>query len=248
MLPFTCVCGTRAAPAGSRPSALQQPDARRQRALVRRYRREPDGRGAGHRRRRYAGPAGVRIFRLRRAHGVRRRGRPLGAQCRRHHHLYRRRPDVLPVQRDPGKERHVHGQAVGADGSAGGDARHVHRLCGRGDAAAGGDQRDPANPGGTVRDSVGEYVEIYNRGRLPANLKGFIVSDNTAEFTETIKTDLIVAAGEYAPLGRSGNTSKNGGITPDYLYTSALGRPPPRCSSPTAARTSFASAPPPAFP
>jgi Lamin Tail Domain len=79
------------------------------------------------------------------------------------------------------------------------------------------------NPGGTVQDSVGEYVELYNAGTLEANLRGFILSDNTAGVADTIKTDLVVPAGGYVLLGRSANTSKNGGITPDYLYTTRVG-------------------------
>ena len=79
------------------------------------------------------------------------------------------------------------------------------------------------NPAGTVQDSVGEYVELYNAGTLRTNLNGFIVADNTAGVADTIKTDLYVAPGGYVLLGRSADTSKNGGITPDYLYTSKIG-------------------------
>jgi hypothetical protein len=79
------------------------------------------------------------------------------------------------------------------------------------------------NPAGTVQDSVGEYVEIYNAGTLRTNLKGFVLNDNTAGVTDTIKTDLFVAPGGYVLLGRSADASKNGGITPDYLYTSRIG-------------------------
>ncbi|HEX6037450.1 lamin tail domain-containing protein [Longimicrobium sp.] len=79
------------------------------------------------------------------------------------------------------------------------------------------------NPGGTVQDSVGEYVELYNAGTFPTNMNGFILRDNTAGVTDTIKTDLVVQPGAYVLLGRSANTSKNGGITPDYLYTSRIG-------------------------
>jgi hypothetical protein len=79
------------------------------------------------------------------------------------------------------------------------------------------------NPAGTVQDSVGEYVEIYNAGVFPVNMNGFILRDNTAGVSDTIKTDLTVAAGAYLLLGRSANTSKNGGIMPDYLYTGRVG-------------------------
>lgn len=79
------------------------------------------------------------------------------------------------------------------------------------------------NPGGTVQDSVGEYVELYNAGTLRTNLRGFILRDNTAGVTDTIKTDLYVPGRGYVLLGRSLATGKNGGISPDYLYTSRVG-------------------------
>lgn len=79
------------------------------------------------------------------------------------------------------------------------------------------------NPGGTVQDSVGEYVELYNAGTFPTNMNGFILRDNTAGVSDTIKTDLVVQPGAYVLLGRSANTTKNGGITPDYLYTGRVG-------------------------
>src|SRR5690606_16736829 len=37
----------------------------------------------------------------------------------------------------------------------------------------------------------------------------------------TIADRLIIPGGGYALLGRSSNTSRNGGITPDYLYTTS---------------------------
>lgn len=66
-------------------------------------------------------------------------------------------------------------------------------------------------------DSTAEYVELYNRGTRPANLRGFSVRDN-GSVTETINRDLIIPAGGYLVFGRSANKAKNGGITPDYVY------------------------------
>jgi hypothetical protein len=79
------------------------------------------------------------------------------------------------------------------------------------------------NPGGTIQDSVGEYVELYNAGTLKTNLNGFVLKDNTAGVTDTIKVDLYMEPGGYLLLGRSGNTTKNGGVVPDYLYTGRVG-------------------------
>jgi DNA/RNA endonuclease G (NUC1) len=80
-----------------------------------------------------------------------------------------------------------------------------------------------ANPGGSVQDSTGEYVEVYNRGTLSTNLNGFVIGDNSAGVRDTIKTDLVIPPGGYAVLGRSQNTSKNGGVTVNYVYTSRIG-------------------------
>jgi DNA/RNA endonuclease G (NUC1) len=78
------------------------------------------------------------------------------------------------------------------------------------------------NPAGAVQDSSGEYVELYNRGRLAVNLNGFYMRDNGTR-ADTIKSDLVAPAGGYLLLARSGNTAKNGGIVPDYVYTGQIG-------------------------
>lgn len=82
-----------------------------------------------------------------------------------------------------------------------------------------------ANPGGTVQDSVGEYVEVYNAGKMAVNLKGALLNDNTppTAVTDTIHGDFIIPAGAYRVMGRSTNTAKNGGITVDYNYAGRIG-------------------------
>jgi DNA/RNA endonuclease G (NUC1) len=83
-----------------------------------------------------------------------------------------------------------------------------------------------ANPGGTVQDSSGEYVEIYNAGTFPVNMNGMIVNDQSGSGiggADTIPTDFIIPAKAYRVMGRSTNTSKNGGITVHYNYVHALG-------------------------
>lgn len=73
-----------------------------------------------------------------------------------------------------------------------------------------------ANPGGTVQDDAGEYVELYNAGRWPVDLNGFVVAD--ADASHTIASSVTVPGGGYAVLGRSTDQSRNGGISPDYVY------------------------------
>ncbi|HEX6037389.1 DNA/RNA non-specific endonuclease, partial [Longimicrobium sp.] len=78
-----------------------------------------------------------------------------------------------------------------------------------------------ANPAGTVQDSLGEYVEVYNAGAFAVNLRNYAVRDNGG--STTIGADVIVPAGGYAVLGRSVDPAKNGGITVDYAYTATIG-------------------------
>ena len=79
-----------------------------------------------------------------------------------------------------------------------------------------------ANPAGAIADSLGEYVEVYNAGLFPVNLRGFYVRDNGSA-ADSIKTDLVIAAGGYAVLARSTDTGKNGGVAAHYAYTGRVG-------------------------
>ncbi|HYW10212.1 MAG TPA: lamin tail domain-containing protein, partial [Longimicrobium sp.] len=99
-----------------------------------------------------------------------------------------------------------------------------------------------ANPAG-VLDENAEYVEIRNMGIAPVSLFGWIVQDGTSNQTsgtctptttpacfgsalpgavDTIDAPVVIAAGATALLGRSPNTALNGGITPDYVYTTSV--------------------------
>lgn len=83
-----------------------------------------------------------------------------------------------------------------------------------------------ANPGGTVQDSSGEYAEVYNAGTFPVNMKGMIVNDQSGAgigAADTIPIDFIIPAKQYRVMGRSTNTSRNGGITVHYNYTHKIG-------------------------
>jgi len=83
-----------------------------------------------------------------------------------------------------------------------------------------------ANPGGSVVDSLGEYIEVYNAGKFPVNMRGMLLNDqsgSTAGVPDTVPGDFIVPSHAYRVLGRSANTAKNGGIAVDYLYTHKIG-------------------------
>lgn len=72
-----------------------------------------------------------------------------------------------------------------------------------------------------VTDDSGEWVEIHNWGSTSINLQGWkIASGNDA--AHTISTSVSVPAGGYVVLARNGTRSKNGGVTVQYVYGSAL--------------------------
>jgi beta-lactamase superfamily II metal-dependent hydrolase len=72
-----------------------------------------------------------------------------------------------------------------------------------------------------VTDDVGEWIEIHNWGRSSIDLQGWkIASGNDA--AHTISTSVSVPAGGYVVLARNGTKSKNGGVTVQYAYGTAL--------------------------
>lgn len=91
-----------------------------------------------------------------------------------------------------------------------------------------------ANPGGTVPDSTGEWIEIYNAGGLPVEMQGMLLADSAASGRRPyhlIASSLVVPAGGYVVLGKSARTTNtlvppndnsNGGVPVDYVYGNAL--------------------------
>jgi hypothetical protein len=80
------------------------------------------------------------------------------------------------------------------------------------------------NPTPTI-DQDGEWFEVYNRGRLPVQMQGMLISDSAASGPRPphrIADPLVVAPGGYAVLGGSTNTTLNGGARVDYAYGGAL--------------------------
>ncbi|HEX2208365.1 MAG TPA: lamin tail domain-containing protein [Longimicrobium sp.] len=72
-----------------------------------------------------------------------------------------------------------------------------------------------------VADENGEWVEIHNWGNSPISLQGWkIASGNDAP--HTISAAVTVPAGDYVVLARNGTRSRNGGVTVQYAYGSAL--------------------------
>ncbi|HLM59487.1 MAG TPA: lamin tail domain-containing protein, partial [Pyrinomonadaceae bacterium] len=90
------------------------------------------------------------------------------------------------------------------------------------------------NPNDGITDANGEWFELYNAGRLPVNLKNFKINDYgnsnpsgcnvfpCEQPSHTIASDLIMQSGAYAVLGKTTNTTDNGGVPVDYAYGAAL--------------------------
>jgi Lamin Tail Domain len=78
------------------------------------------------------------------------------------------------------------------------------------------------NPGGTITDASGEWVELYNAGTLKVDLKGLVITDSLASGRRPyhlINQSVVVQPGAYVVLGRTANTTSNGGVPVDYVYT-----------------------------
>jgi len=72
-------------------------------------------------------------------------------------------------------------------------------------------------------DVNGEWFELYNAGATAVDINGWIIKDDTSTSeTHTISNTggLSIAAGGYLVLGRNSNTSLNGNVTVDYVYSS----------------------------
>jgi hypothetical protein len=82
-----------------------------------------------------------------------------------------------------------------------------------------------ANPGGTISDASGEWIELYNAGTRPVNLQGLVIADSAASGRQAyhlIAASLVVPSGGYVTLGKATNTTNNGGVPVDYAYGIAL--------------------------
>ncbi|HET6765668.1 MAG TPA: lamin tail domain-containing protein [Longimicrobiaceae bacterium] len=81
-----------------------------------------------------------------------------------------------------------------------------------------------ANPGGTITDANGEWIELYNAGTLPVNLQGLFIADSAASgrrpyaMINDTTTSLVLQPGGYFTIGNTKNTTNNGGVPIDYAY------------------------------
>lgn len=70
-----------------------------------------------------------------------------------------------------------------------------------------------------VSDSNGEWFELFNSGLTDIDINGWTLSDNDID-SHIINngSSLVISSGGFLVLGRSSNTSANGGISVDYQY------------------------------
>jgi len=72
-----------------------------------------------------------------------------------------------------------------------------------------------------VSDTTGEWFEVYNSTANSININGWVVKDdgtNIHTIDGTIGGSTLIPAGEYFVLGRTSDTSTNGGALVDYQY------------------------------
>src|SRR5262249_24975462 len=67
------------------------------------------------------------------------------------------------------------------------------------------------DPSGTVTDNAGEWVELYNGSGCALDLNGYALLDNSSFHTINQSGGLVVAADDYLVIGRSSDTTMNGG-------------------------------------
>lgn len=76
-----------------------------------------------------------------------------------------------------------------------------------------------SNPS-AVSDTKGEWVEIMNISDKSLLLNGLTISDlGSNSHTISADNDIILEAGEFYVLARNEDSSVNGGINPDYIYS-----------------------------
>ena len=71
-------------------------------------------------------------------------------------------------------------------------------------------------------DVNGEWFELHNAGSNAVDINGWIVKDDTSateKHTISNAGGLSIGAGGYLVLGRNSDTTLNGGVTVDYVYS-----------------------------
>ena len=72
-----------------------------------------------------------------------------------------------------------------------------------------------------MEDQQGEWIELYNPGPDPVNLKGWSLADLDQD-RHAITQDLWVQPGAYLVLARQQDPGLNGGVSAGYSYGNDL--------------------------
>lgn len=72
-----------------------------------------------------------------------------------------------------------------------------------------------------VTDGAGEWIEVHNWGASAVDLRGWVIASGS-DSPHTIGSSLSVPAGGYVVLARNGTKSKNGGVSVQYVYGTAI--------------------------
>lgn len=74
-----------------------------------------------------------------------------------------------------------------------------------------------------VADGVGEWFEVTNTTSAPIDLRGLVIYSNSSQGEEThviaSANPVTVAPGAFVVLGLSSNSTENGNVTVNYVYT-----------------------------
>ncbi len=76
-----------------------------------------------------------------------------------------------------------------------------------------------ANPAQSS-DTAGEWFEIFNTTMQPIDMNGLIISDDGSNLHQISSNEsLTINAGSYFVMARNGDSTLNGGLTADYIYS-----------------------------
>ncbi len=76
---------------------------------------------------------------------------------------------------------------------------------------------EPLNADGSSNDQYGEYFEVFNPSNAEVDLQNWIIKDNGSDY-HVINQSVKVPAFGFAVLGKSVNTTLNGGVPVNYEY------------------------------
>ena len=69
-----------------------------------------------------------------------------------------------------------------------------------------------------VLDAKGEWIELFNSGDAPVDVRGLSLEDALGTHTIAGAVPLMVEPGGYFVLGRNGSEAQNGGVVVDHVY------------------------------